>query len=136
MNKKLSYDKGSIIAISLNSLMKDISIWGDPENFRPERHLDQEGNLIQNESYTPFGTGKSISILASVKYCAYLIVYCYRKANVFGRGVGTEYSLSIHSVSCEKIRIQTCSRRTAAYAGTNRRNCSRSQTIQSCCYSA
>ncbi|XP_032795655.1 methyl farnesoate epoxidase [Daphnia magna] len=72
--------QGSIIAISLNSLMKDISIWGDPENFRPERHLDQEGNLIQNESYTPFGTGKRMCLgEALARNTVFLFMACLVK---------------------------------------------------------
>lgn len=41
--------------------MQDASIWGDPENFRPERHLDQDGKLMKNDPFTPFGTGKCLS---------------------------------------------------------------------------
>ncbi|EFX83960.1 hypothetical protein DAPPUDRAFT_47261 [Daphnia pulex] len=54
--------KGSILAISLHSAFKDPTAWGDPENFRPERHLDQNGKVIKNDAFTPFGLGKRICL--------------------------------------------------------------------------
>lgn len=31
--------------------------WGDPENFRPERFLDSNEQIIQYEWFIPFGYG-------------------------------------------------------------------------------
>lgn len=31
--------------------------WGDPETFRPERFLNDRGNVIPNQSLIPFGLG-------------------------------------------------------------------------------
>ena len=49
---------GQLIILNLNSILHDKEIWKDPENFRPERHLDQDGKLLKNETFLPFGLGK------------------------------------------------------------------------------
>jgi cytochrome P450 len=36
----------------------DPKIWGDPENFRPERFLDESGSLLKQNALVPFGLGK------------------------------------------------------------------------------
>jgi hypothetical protein len=36
----------------------DPNIWGDPQNFRPERFLDENGKLIKHDAFIPFGSGK------------------------------------------------------------------------------
>ncbi|KAI9552867.1 hypothetical protein GHT06_020751 [Daphnia sinensis] len=72
--------QGSIIAVSLNSLMIDKSIWGDPERFRPERHLDREGKLTKNDSFTPFGTGKRMCLGESLaRNTVFLFMACLVK---------------------------------------------------------
>lgn len=44
--------------ISLYSVHKDLAYWKDPEVFRPERFLDNEGKLIDHDRVIPFGLGK------------------------------------------------------------------------------
>lgn len=46
--------------VNLESVCKDETIWKDPEQFRPERHLNEEGKLIKNEALIPFGIGIAI----------------------------------------------------------------------------
>ena len=46
-----------MFSIHLGSANKDYTAWKDPENFRPERHLDQDGKLIRNYAFLPFGLG-------------------------------------------------------------------------------
>jgi methyl farnesoate epoxidase/farnesoate epoxidase len=38
-------------------MLQDTEMWNDPENFRPERHLDADGKLFRNEAFIPFGIG-------------------------------------------------------------------------------
>lgn len=38
----------------------DPDVWGDPETFRPERFLDEEGNLLKKDLSIPFGAGKRL----------------------------------------------------------------------------
>ena len=46
-----------MLSIHLGSTNQDDTAWKDPDNFRPERHLDQDGNLIRNDAFLPFGLG-------------------------------------------------------------------------------
>ncbi|KAJ8970474.1 hypothetical protein NQ317_017740 [Molorchus minor] len=43
------------VLISLYSVHYDKEYWIDPENFRPERFLDDEGKLLPHERLIPFG---------------------------------------------------------------------------------
>jgi len=36
----------------------DPKVWGDPENFRPERFLDEDNNVIRRNDIIPFGLGR------------------------------------------------------------------------------
>jgi cytochrome P450 len=40
-------------------MLQDTEMWNDPENFRPERHLDADGKLFRNEAFIPFGIGNN-----------------------------------------------------------------------------
>jgi len=40
-------------------MLQDTEMWNDPENFRPERHLDADGKLFRNEAFTLFGIGNN-----------------------------------------------------------------------------
>ncbi|ODN01944.1 Farnesoate epoxidase [Orchesella cincta] len=51
--------KGTIIMINLHFLHHDPRVWGDPENFRPERFLTpNEKSLVKNEYLNPFMVGR------------------------------------------------------------------------------
>ncbi|XP_059152547.1 cytochrome P450 2U1-like [Physella acuta] len=54
--------KGTQIMVNLDSALSDEKIWGDPENFRPERFLDEQGNLIKKEELIPFSIGRRICL--------------------------------------------------------------------------
>jgi len=32
--------------------------WGDPEVFRPDRFLNEQGGILQDDWFVPFGFGK------------------------------------------------------------------------------
>jgi len=36
----------------------DPQFWKDPENFRPERFLDEDHKIFRSENVIPFGLGK------------------------------------------------------------------------------
>lgn len=53
--------KDTIIIPGLFSLHNDKDIWGDPENFRPERFLNSKGNLnLKKDVSLPFGAGRRL----------------------------------------------------------------------------
>ena len=47
-----------MILPNLDSVLQDPEIWGDPENFRPERFIDPDGKVKRPEEFIPFGMGK------------------------------------------------------------------------------
>uniref|UniRef100_T1H914 Uncharacterized protein n=1 Tax=Rhodnius prolixus TaxID=13249 RepID=T1H914_RHOPR len=46
------------VLANLYSLHADKHHWGDPENFRPERFINSNGELIHDDWFLPFGLGK------------------------------------------------------------------------------
>ncbi len=45
----------------LNYVMKDPKYWDDPESFKPERFLDEDGQKLKREDrMVAFGIGKEI----------------------------------------------------------------------------
>ncbi|GLH03092.1 Cytochrome P450 306a1, partial [Gryllus bimaculatus] len=51
--------KHTIVICNLHAMHHDKELWGDPENFRPERFLDEHGKLKRDISL-PFGAGKRL----------------------------------------------------------------------------
>ncbi|EFN75914.1 probable cytochrome P450 303a1 [Harpegnathos saltator] len=49
--------KDTMLVLNFNSIYMDES-WGDPENFRPERFLDDDGNVFMPKNYYPFSAGR------------------------------------------------------------------------------
>ena len=52
------------MSINLDSMLNGSDSWEDTDEFRPERHLNADGNLIKNELFAPFGAGKYYSHFA------------------------------------------------------------------------
>ncbi|XP_055850309.1 probable cytochrome P450 304a1 [Episyrphus balteatus] len=53
--------KGTIMIPSLYAYHSDKRVWNDPENFRPERFLDENGKLcLKSDVSLPFGAGKRL----------------------------------------------------------------------------
>ena len=49
--------KDSVIIPNLTSVLSDPAIWGDPETFRPERFLDENGKVTKPDEFIPFFFG-------------------------------------------------------------------------------
>ncbi|XP_072041400.1 cytochrome P450 2C5-like [Amphiura filiformis] len=54
--------KGSYMQASLYSVSRDASIWRDPDEFKPERFLDERGNVIKIPENMAFGAGKRVCL--------------------------------------------------------------------------
>jgi cytochrome P450 len=54
--------KGTMIIFVLENFMHDKKAWGDPENFRPERFLDQDGKFFEKKKdfFIPFSDGRRV----------------------------------------------------------------------------
>nr|CAD7588588.1 unnamed protein product [Timema genevievae] len=50
--------KDTMVICNFNGTLMNKMFWGDPENFRPERFLDEDGKVVIPDYYTPFGFGK------------------------------------------------------------------------------
>lgn len=51
------------VITNLEQMHMDKDTWGDPENFRPERFLDEDGNLcLKNDKSLPFGLGRRVCV--------------------------------------------------------------------------
>ncbi|XP_046363738.2 cytochrome P450 1A1-like [Haliotis rufescens] len=52
--------KGTVAFINLYSMSQDKNVWGDPEVFRPERFLDEFGQIRRSllEEFLPFSIGR------------------------------------------------------------------------------
>ncbi|TMW40152.1 hypothetical protein DOY81_014767, partial [Sarcophaga bullata] len=51
----------TIVVPSLYAYHSDERVWGDPDNFRPERFLDDQGKLcLKKDVSFPFGAGKRL----------------------------------------------------------------------------
>jgi len=56
-----SIPKGTFIFANLYGAHHDPAVWGDPENFRPERFLSADGRKAEHHDFLiPFQTGKRI----------------------------------------------------------------------------
>ncbi|KAK7507572.1 hypothetical protein BaRGS_00001507 [Batillaria attramentaria] len=52
--------EGTVVLVNLYSIYMDEELWGDPDNFRPERFLTEDGELDRSkvEQVTPFSLGR------------------------------------------------------------------------------
>lgn len=55
--------KDTVIVPNLYACHHNPEIWGDPENFRPERFLSEDGSkVIRNEAFMPFSAGRRVCL--------------------------------------------------------------------------
>ncbi|XP_072015478.1 cytochrome P450 2B19-like [Amphiura filiformis] len=54
--------KNTVVFSNLYAVMHSPEIWGDPEEFRPERFLDDEGNFHEPDEVIPFGIGRRVCL--------------------------------------------------------------------------
>ena len=59
-----SIPKGTTVLMNLWSLHHDPEIWNEPEAFRPERFLDEEGNFVppKADRFLPFSAGRRVCL--------------------------------------------------------------------------
>ncbi|XP_030835877.1 cytochrome P450 2U1 [Strongylocentrotus purpuratus] len=54
--------EGAIVFANYWSISRDPKLWDDPEVFRPERFLNEEGKCVKPDELTPFSIGKRVCI--------------------------------------------------------------------------
>lgn len=53
------FPKGTVVISNIFWVHNDPKIWGDPENFRPERFLSKdETKVVKHDALVPFSLGK------------------------------------------------------------------------------
>ncbi|XP_030643825.1 cytochrome P450 2U1 [Chanos chanos] len=52
--------KGTVIIPNLWSVHRDPTVWENPDDFNPDRFLDDKGNLLRRECFIPFGIGRRV----------------------------------------------------------------------------
>ena len=61
--------RDTVLMANLHNVHNNEAYWGDPENFRPERFLDDDSKLIKPEAFIPFSTGNGDVPLQFGKTC-------------------------------------------------------------------
>ncbi|XP_072014942.1 cytochrome P450 2U1-like [Amphiura filiformis] len=54
--------KNGVVISNLYAVMHSPALWEDPEEFRPERFLDDEGNFREPDEVIPFGVGRRVCL--------------------------------------------------------------------------
>ncbi len=68
--------KGAYLLSNLWAVHHDQNIWEDPEDFKPERFLTQDGKVKQPTEFIPFGIGKHKNIFHHHhRFCYRIIVF-------------------------------------------------------------
>ncbi|XP_046374587.2 cytochrome P450 2U1-like [Haliotis rufescens] len=55
-----TFPKGVTVLPNLDSVLHDPTVWGDPQNFRPERFLDDQGKYLKRDEFIPFSMGRRV----------------------------------------------------------------------------
>jgi hypothetical protein len=94
--------------LNLDAVLMDDGYWKEPEVFRPERHLNEDGTkVIKSDHFYPFGIGinqRNNSLLRSKTNNKSLQIIC-REKDVFGRFLGKKYLFSLHGCFDQKVSI-------------------------------
>ncbi|XP_032796985.2 methyl farnesoate epoxidase [Daphnia magna] len=66
--------KGSVVLLNLDAVLQDSKYWKDPEVFRPERHLNENGTkVIKSDHFYPFGLGRRMCLGDSLAKNTYFL---------------------------------------------------------------
>ncbi|XP_046558222.1 cytochrome P450 2D27-like [Haliotis rubra] len=57
-----TFPKEATVIVMLDSVLQDPDVWGDPDNFRPDRFLDDNGKVIKKEEFIPFSLGRRVCL--------------------------------------------------------------------------
>ncbi|XP_046585104.1 cytochrome P450 2U1-like [Haliotis rubra] len=57
-----TFPKGVQVIAMLDSVLQDPDVWGDPDNFRPDRFLDDNGKVVKKDEFIPFSLGRRVCL--------------------------------------------------------------------------
>ena len=58
--------KGTAVMFNLDSVLMDPAIFNNPKEFNPERFLDDNGEVVRQKEFIPFGVGRRVCLGESV----------------------------------------------------------------------
>lgn len=68
--------KNATVISNIFSVHNNLKTWGDPENFRPERFISEDGTkIVRPEEFIPFSSGKRVVSKSLRVICKILIVF-------------------------------------------------------------
>ncbi|XP_035698865.1 cytochrome P450 2U1-like [Branchiostoma floridae] len=50
--------RGTMVHVNLWSVLRDPSLWEEPDQFKPERFLDNQGQFMKKDAFIPFSIGR------------------------------------------------------------------------------
>ena len=59
----------------LYHMMRDPDYWSDPDTFNPERFLGENGKIVKEERFVPYGIGKRVCIGESLAKTELFIIF-------------------------------------------------------------
>lgn len=75
------FPKDTTVISYIYRVLRDPNVWGDPENFRPERFLSPDGTkVVKHDALIPFSIGKRQ--VHKEAYCAYVCQFYTIKYNI------------------------------------------------------
>lgn len=105
--KLRGYDipKGCFVMLGLDIVNNQREFWGDPENFRPERFLDERGNLsLRQDISVPFGAGKTAVKCASNRAALAVVnPIGNRRGAVCSRALAVREQMEVKILSCMQV---------------------------------
>ncbi|KAJ9576498.1 hypothetical protein L9F63_025608 [Diploptera punctata] len=72
--------KDTTVLISLWSVHRDVKHWGDPDVFRPDRFIDNKGELIKDDWLLNFGVGKRRCLGEALGRSCVFSILCWNPA--------------------------------------------------------
>ena len=91
--------KNAIVLPLMESVLSDEKIWEDPEVFRPERFLDENGKCARPDEFIPFSLGE---------FCVFTVAYLRLLIGISNRFVHKRNEIS-NKGNIYFVLMQKCS---------------------------
>ena len=69
--------RGAFVLPVLDTALRDAHVWEAPDEFRPDRFLSSQGELLQPEEWIPFGAGEGVCVFVCRQSCSLTEIGCY-----------------------------------------------------------
>ncbi|XP_078683598.1 cytochrome P450 2U1-like [Branchiostoma floridae x Branchiostoma belcheri] len=69
--------RGTTVYVNLWSVLRDPSLWEEPDQFKPERFLDNQGQYIKKDAFIPFSIGRRSCLGAQLAKMELFLITAY-----------------------------------------------------------